>query len=44
VHEDKLKIAITGKKTEAVIDVVKNLLGDDVPPEERIFEIEETPQ
>jgi hypothetical protein len=44
VHEEKLKIAITGRKTEAVIDVVKNLLSDDVPPEERIFEIEETPQ
>lgn len=44
VHEDKLKTAITGKKTEAVIDVVKNLLSEDVPPEERIFEIEETQQ
>jgi hypothetical protein len=44
VHEDKLRIAITGKKTEAVIDVVKNLLSEDVPPEDRIFDIEETPQ
>jgi FtsZ-binding cell division protein ZapB len=44
VHEDKLKIAITGMKTDAIIDVVKNLLSEDVLPRERIFEIEEAQQ
>ena len=43
VHEDMLREKITGKSTEAVIDVVKNLMSEHVPPEERIFEIEETP-
>jgi cell division protein FtsB len=43
VHEDRLREKITVKSTEAVIAVVKNLMSDHVPPEERIFEIEETP-
>ena len=41
VHEDRLRKAITGKSVEAVIDVVKNLLSDEVPENERIFEVKE---
>jgi hypothetical protein len=41
IHEDRLREAITGKSIEAVIDVVKNLLSDDVPEDEKIFEIKE---
>lgn len=44
VHESILREKITGKSTEAVVDVVKNLMSaESVPPEERIFEFEETP-
>mmetsp|Transcript_9711 Transcript_9711/g.15575 ORF Transcript_9711/g.15575 Transcript_9711/m.15575 type:complete len:256 (-) Transcript_9711:138-905(-) len=39
VHEDRLRIAIVGKSVEAIVDVVQNLLGDDVPEEKRIFEV-----
>jgi cell division protein FtsB len=39
VKEDKLKSAIAGKTIDAVIDVVKNLLSDAIPPEDRIFEL-----
>jgi 1-deoxy-D-xylulose 5-phosphate reductoisomerase len=41
IHEDRLREAITGKSIESVIDVVKNLLGEDVPEDQRIFEIQE---
>ena len=41
VNEPKLRAAISGKSVESVIDVVKNLLSDDVAPEERIFQIDE---
>jgi len=41
VHEQKLREAITGKSVEAVIDVVKNLLGNDVPDDQKIFEVKE---
>lgn len=41
VHEDRLREAITGKSIEAVIDVVKNLMSDDVREEEKIFEMKE---
>ena len=40
VKTEKLKEAVVGKSIDAVIDVVKNLLSDQTPPEERIFEIE----
>lgn len=43
VHETLLRQAITDKSIEAVIDVVKNLLSDDIPQAQRIFEIEEQP-
>jgi hypothetical protein len=41
IHEKKLREAITGKSIESVIDVVKNLLSEDVPEDQRIFEVEE---
>lgn len=41
VHEDRLRKAMTGKSVEAVIDVVKNLLNDNVPKNEKIFEVAE---
>jgi FtsZ-binding cell division protein ZapB len=41
IHEDRLRKAITGKSVESVIEVVKNLLRDDVPDEERIFVVKE---
>ena len=41
VHEKRLSAAITGKSVEAVIDVVKNLLGDNVPEDQKIFEVKE---
>ena len=41
INEDKLRVAITGKPIDSVIDVVKNLLNDDVPDEDKIFELEE---
>lgn len=41
IHEDRLRTAITGKSIESVIEVVKNLLSDDVPEGDRIFEIED---
>jgi hypothetical protein len=41
IHEKRLREAITGKSIESVIDVVKNLLSEDVPEDQRIFEVEE---
>jgi hypothetical protein len=41
IHEDRLREAITGKSIESVINVVKNLLSEDIPEEERIFEVKE---
>ena len=40
LKDDKLKAAVVGKSIDAVIDVVKNLLSDETPAEDRIFEIE----
>lgn len=42
VHEDKFREAIVGKEVSAVIDIIKNLLAQDIPDEERIFVIEHT--
>lgn len=39
VKEDKLRAAIQGKSVEAVIDVTQNLMDDNIPQEERIFDI-----
>lgn len=41
VHEERLRGAVTGKSVEAVIEVVKNLLRDDVPDDQKIFEVTE---
>jgi hypothetical protein len=41
INEARLREAITGKSIECVIDVVKNLLNDDVPEDQRIFEVDE---
>jgi hypothetical protein len=39
LNEVKFRQAIQGQSVSAVMDIVKNLLGSDVPPEDRIFEI-----
>lgn len=39
VHEDRFRQAVQGKPIQAVMDVLQNLLSDDTPSEERIFEI-----
>eukprot|EP00980_Cylindrotheca_fusiformis_P018119 scaffold5827_cov97-Cylindrotheca_fusiformis.AAC.3 len=41
VNEDKLREAISGKSIDSVIEVVKNLSNDDLPPEQRIFNVKE---
>mmetsp|Transcript_50656 Transcript_50656/g.146062 ORF Transcript_50656/g.146062 Transcript_50656/m.146062 type:complete len:259 (-) Transcript_50656:12-788(-) len=41
IYEDRLREAITGKSVEAVIDVVKNLLSENTPDDEKIFEVQE---
>jgi len=42
VHADKFRAAIQGQTVQAVMDIVKNLLRPNVPPEQRIFEIHES--
>ena len=42
VHADKFRSAIQGQTVHAVMDIVKNLLRPNVPPEQRIFEIHES--
>lgn len=39
VHEDRLRRAITGKPIDAVIEVVKNLMSENVPDDQKIFEV-----
>jgi hypothetical protein len=39
IHEDRFRLAVVGKPVGAVISVVENLVKDDVPAENRIFEI-----
>ena len=40
VHADRFRAAIAGQNVTAVMEIVKNLLRANVPPEERIFEIQ----
>jgi hypothetical protein len=44
VHEDRFRRAIEGQSVQAVLEIVKNLLRDDVPEEERIFDIQQQQQ
>jgi hypothetical protein len=39
IHEERLRAAIVGKSVESIVDVVQNLLNNQVPKEDRIFEI-----
>jgi len=39
VNEDRFRQAISGKSVQAVMEIVKNLLNDDTPPDQRIFEL-----
>jgi hypothetical protein len=39
IHEDRFRETIQGKSVNAVMEIVKNLLRNDVPEKERIFEI-----
>ena len=39
VHEDRFRKAISGKSVQAVMEIVKNLLQDETPSENRIFEL-----
>jgi hypothetical protein len=41
IHETKFRNAIVGKEVSAVMDVIKNLLNEDLPEEERIFVIQQ---
>lgn len=41
VHEDRFRAAFAGKSVSSLMTVIQNLLGDDVPAEERIFEFKE---
>eukprot|EP00934_Nitzschia_sp_Nitz4_P000332 Nitzschia sp. Nitz4//scaffold29_size155292//40040//40810//NITZ4_002645-RA/size155292-processed-gene-0.9-mRNA-1//1//CDS//3329546409//332//frame0 len=41
IHEDRLRNAMSGKSIDAIIEVVKNLIGSDVPESDRIFEVDE---
>lgn len=38
VHEDRLRAAMVGKSIECIVDVMQNLLSDNVPEEDQIFE------
>ena len=40
VHAERFRAAIAGQNVNAVMEIVKNLLRPNVPPEERIFEIQ----
>jgi hypothetical protein len=39
VHEDRLRACIVGKSIESIVDVVQNLLNENVPAEDQIFEV-----
>lgn len=41
IHEDKFRAAVVNKHVNAVMDVIKNLLQDDLPEDERIFVLAE---
>jgi uncharacterized protein YoxC len=43
VHEDRLRAAIVGKSIESIVDVVQNLLNENVPADDRIFEVNKLP-
>ena len=40
IHEDRFNDAVLGKPVGAVVELVENLLRDDVPKENKIFEIQ----
>ena len=44
VHDDRFRKAFEGGSVGSLMDVVSNLLKDDVPPEERIFDFTTPPQ
>jgi len=41
VHDDRFRAAFSGQSVSSLMTVIQNLLRDDVPPEERIFEFKE---
>lgn len=41
LHEDRFRAAITGKELDCVMDVIQNLLREDIPEDEKIFELAE---
>jgi glutaredoxin 2 len=41
VHEDRFRAAISGKSVSSVMGIIQNLLRDDLPPEEKIFEFKQ---
>ena len=43
LRETKFRAAVLGKSIQSVMDVVKNLLRDDVPEDQIIFELEQSP-
>jgi len=41
VHDDRFRAAFAGRSVSSLMTVIQNLLRDDIPPEERIFEIKD---
>jgi hypothetical protein len=41
VHDDRFRQAFAGSTVSSLMNVVSNLLRDDVPEDERIFEIKD---
>jgi prefoldin subunit 5 len=41
IHEDRFRAAFSGKTLSSLMGVIQNLLRDDLPPEEKIFELKE---
>ena len=41
VHGDRFRAAFAGKSVSSMMQIVQNLLSDDIPPEEKIFEFKD---
>jgi regulator of replication initiation timing len=41
VHDDRFRAAFSGKSVSSIMGVIQNLLRDDLPPEEKIFEFKQ---
>jgi hypothetical protein len=41
VHEDRFRAAFSGKSVSSIMGIIQNLLRDDLPSEEKIFELKQ---